>query len=225
MTVNDLIRSALRLLGAYDINGSPTSNQIRDALHALNLLLYSLATDRNGIYSITSESFTLTAGDDDYTTTELSTTRPIRVLKAWTRDGDFDEPVEIVSAQDYAGITDKATAGRPQYLYYNPSYPAASITLWPVPDAAYELHWQAWKPLAQYTSAEDTLNLPPEYERALRYALASDLAPEYGGLDQGLYAIAQGEIAKLKKLHTQPVPRIDSDPFSGRQRYNIRSDC
>lgn len=224
MTVNTLIRSALRLIGAYDPNGSPTPNQISDALHALNLLLYSLATDRNGVYTVTTESFTLTAGDGEYTTSDLSTTRPVRVLKAWIRDSSLDYCVDIISAGDYAQIADKTTTGRPEEMYFNPSYPAAAISLYPVPDSAYTLYWQAWKPLAQYTSADDDLNLPPEYERALRYALAADLSPEYGGSDQGLYAVAQQEITKLKKLHSQPVPRISTDPFNRGRGYNIRSD-
>lgn len=235
MTVNTLIRSALRLIGAYDTNGNPTPNQIADALHALNLLLYSLATDRNGIYTVTTESFTLTAGDGDYTTAELSTSRPIRILKAWIRDNALDYCVDMIAAADYAQIADKTTTGRPEEMYFNPSYPAAAISLYPVPDSAYTLYWQAWKPLAQYASADDDLNLPPEYERALRYALAADLAleygsmdadlaPEYGSMDANLYAIAQQEIAKLKKLHTQPVPRISTDPFNRGRGYSIRSD-
>ena len=52
--------------------------------------------------------------------------------------------------------------------------------MWPIVQAGSSLELFSLKPLAQFASLGDTINLPSGYEQALRYGLAGVLAPEYG---------------------------------------------
>ena len=68
----------------------------------------------------------------------------------------------------------------PTGIYYDPSYPDGRVYVVPVPDTALTItlvHDEAFTALA---SVSTSLSFPPGYERALRYALAVELAPEFG---------------------------------------------
>jgi len=223
MTVDALIRSALRLNNTYDANSSPQPEEMADALTALNAMLLWLSSQRWGIHAEVKESFTLTIGTAAYTIGtggDLDTARPFRILRAYLRDDGNDYPLNVVANQDYAGIFDKSFSGISAELNYNPTFPLGTVTLHPVPDKAYTLHLESWKPLAEYATTDADINLPPEYQEPLIFLLAARLSGEYGQTNNGLYAVAQQRMKELKQLHAQPVPRF-VHPFAGRA-FDIR---
>jgi hypothetical protein len=78
-------------------------------------------------------------------------------------------------------------------LYYSGGFPSGTIEIWPAPSSGSTLDVFSLKPLAGFNSLADTINLPPGYEQALRYALAAVLAPEYGSVLPPEYAAVAGE--------------------------------
>jgi hypothetical protein len=75
-------------------------------------------------------------------------------------------------------------------LYCDYAYPNAAISLSPRPTGG-TLEVSSYTPLTQFASLATTIALPDGYERALTYALALELAPEYGRpIDQAVMGVA-----------------------------------
>lgn len=227
MTVAEITKAAFRLV-TRDRN--PTSEEYADMLEALNLMLQEWATGHLGLHQVTRENFTISSGTAEYTIGSgqtFDTSLPIKIHRAFVRQSNVDYPVEIYSAADYARQTLKSTVQtRPWKLYFERGASSGTILLYPVPDQNYSLHLYSYKPLATYTSVSDDLGLPPEYEPAIKYNLAIDIAPEFGAnLDQSIVARATQNIRSLKRLHSQPVPKTSTGIFGVRgQKYDINGD-
>ena len=80
--------------------------------------------------------------------------------------------------------------------------------------------------LTAYTATTNQLNLPPEYETALKFAVAVDWAPELSVKpSEVVVARAMDAIRNLRVLHSQPVTQIDTRPFrDGGRDYDINGD-
>jgi hypothetical protein len=105
------------------------------------------------------------------------------LLRAFIRISNYDYPVDIISELAYHDISNKTSQGRPDRLWYKPSYPLAYVYLYPTPDAVYSLYVESLKPFTQtssFNAITDTLSFPPEYEEPMLYGLVERIAPEYG---------------------------------------------
>lgn len=182
MTAADLIKASLRLIG---VSRNPKQEELTDALQALNMLLGSWANKRTAAYALTKENFALVAGVGSYTIgtgSTWNTIRPTRIEEAYIRDADnIDYPVEIVrDLNQYARVLNKTEQARPTKLYYDPLYPSGMVYLSPVPETAETIYLHSMKSLTSFTTLTTDISLPPGYERALKFHLAVDLAPEFG---------------------------------------------
>lgn len=224
MNVAQIVGAACRQLGF-----SPDADELTDGMEALNLLLQEWSNG-NGIYRATRESFNCVSGTASYaigTGQTWDSTRPTRIIAAFCRDsgGSTDYPINAYhGAADYAALGLKSTPGRPDRLYYEPSYPYGSILLYPTPDAAYAVHLYSHKPFAAYTATDDDLALPPEFEPALKFNLAVELAEEFGKQISPVTATrAQQTLDALKRLHAHPVPQLAVNPFHHDTKFDMTS--
>lgn len=182
-TVRELIEGSLRLieeLGAGQVSDADSAN---DALKSLSMMINSWSSMGDLIYTETTDSYAMTAGDGVYTigaTGDIAVARPTRITAAYVTSGGVDSPLEIIDAKKYADIPIKTLQGIPEQIYFESNYPNATLRLYPVPSAADTLVLYSEKPLTEYTALTTTLSLPPGYERALKYNLAVEIAPEYG---------------------------------------------
>jgi hypothetical protein len=70
----------------------------------------------------------------------------------------------------------------------------------------------AWESIGRFVQTTQLLNLPPGYERALKYALAIELAPEFGkSASPEIVAIANNAKAAIKRNNLQSV-ELKCDP-------------
>lgn len=193
----DLIKGAMRKIGALTKSETPDADESQDALNALNAILASWSNQSSKVYARTTDTFTLVAGTNSYSigpSLTFNSARPIKIVSAYTRDGTTDYVMESINDETYAAILDKSSRGRPYYINYTPGMPGGTIKMWPSPDKAYSLLLVSEKELSSVTLAGD-VSFPPGWERALTYSLALDLAPEYGvPIDQALYELAQDAI-------------------------------
>lgn len=184
MTALDLIKRAMRICGAIGQNETLTSSEADDGLVALNDMLDSWSTDRTYIYSILQENFPLTSGVVTYTIGTggtFNTNRPVAIDNVFIRLNGADFPVKAIDSQGYNSITVKTTnGGIPQYYFYNPAFPLATISLWGAPSAGCVIYLNTWQQLTQFADLATDYSFPQGYARALAYGLAMEIAPEYG---------------------------------------------
>lgn len=201
-----------------------------NGLKALNAMLGSWGANRLLVYEVTSENFPLVVGTGSYTIGSggaFNTVRPNKITDAYLRDGTTDTPLHIDVRNRYNEISDKTAKGLPNTLYYLQEYPLGKILFDYVPDKTYTLFLDSWKTLSTLAAVGTTVNLPPEYERALIYNLAIELAPEYDAvLLKEVYAIAEESREALAGVNSQSVEEsvFDSAIISRGRRRNIVTD-
>lgn len=223
MTVTQLLKSAYRLIMGDD---DPNTDDLNNGMAVLNAMLNEWSTRRSGIYTVTKENHTLTIGVGEYaigTGADIDTLRPIRILDAYLGDNGADSGILIVDREWYNRRSDKNSNGTPSELYYEPTYPNGTIRLHPKPSGAFVLNIDSQKALAQYTHITNDVNLPPEYETALKFNLAIDWANELGTEPTTVIVARAAESYKnLRTLHSQPPKRVLTNPLGGAGRsYDI----
>ena len=206
-TAQQIIRSAFRKCK----NKTPNASDLNDAFDTLNDMMSALGGDF--LYpALVRESFTLTAGDGEYTIGsggDFDTVRPIYIKNAFLRDGDEDAVLSIISLDDYNDIDNKVLEGQPSGLVYLPEYPLGKILFSCAPQSAYDLYLDSVKNFTEFTDKTTTVTLPPEYREFLVYNLAVRLAEENNvELAQSVYMRAEEtkERVLFIKLVNQKTP-------------------
>jgi len=176
ITTQELINSALRLIRVLDAGETPTATESDNALTALNQMIGNWSAAGVPIYQESKDTIALT-GASVY---PLSF-RPVRITAAQVSYSGISFPVAIVPSQQWILPKDRtATSKFAKELYYDGTFPTGNVYLWPIVQSGSSLELFSLKPLAQFASLADTINLPSGYEQALRFGLAGVLAPEYG---------------------------------------------
>lgn len=216
MTVRDLIRRSLRLIGAIAVGEDPAADEAQDALSSLRGMLGSWSTDRLNLYYVTREEFTL-SGSMPYRTIgpggTFNTARPTRIREASYITDGIETPIKILNTQRWSDVDLKGLqSDYPQALYYEPQYPLGRVYLYPNPVSAIKLVLYSDKPL-DFVTLNDPVELPPGYEEAIVYNLAIRLAPEYGRAIPGeVVSVASESKAAIQRLNNQPA-YMTSDIF------------
>ena len=138
--------------------------------------------------------------------------RPMRLTNVYTRitasgNTGIDYPCDIWSIDEYTAIGLKGQPGPwPRGIFYNPGFPLGMISFWPVPTMGGELHMWADAVFAAFVNLTDVVSMPQGYTRAIKLALALELAPEYGKrVDPMLVDQARKAKAALKALNGNPM--------------------
>lgn len=184
MKAIEYIKGALRILQVLGEDVTLSDAEADNALEALNMMLESWSNDSLLVYSVTSESFSLTANHNPHTwavSEDFDSDRPVRLLSAKIIKSDSTENnIPIMSYNDYSEINDKAsTAEYPEYLYYDNDWPIGKVYLYPIPSASHTLVLYSEKKLQTASNLQTELSFPPGYDQAIKYNLALRLAPEY----------------------------------------------
>jgi hypothetical protein len=147
--------------------------------------------------------------------------RPLRIRSGYTRvtggvAQGLDYHFEVYqSLERYNEIGFKGVAGPwPYQACYQPTFPYATLWVYPNPSISGEVHLFTDYILQQFTSLTQNVNLPQGYARALKKLLGLELAPMFGKTPSP-QLITQAKEAKemLQDLNTSPVTtlRYDSD--------------
>jgi len=139
-------------------------------------------------------------------------------------NGGLDYPVSVLNIEQYEMIGLKTLNGPwPKAVYYEPTETLGNIYVWPNPSQG-EMHIFVDQIFQQFTSINDTVNLPQGYTMALRWCLAERLMPMYGKASPTQISMimkyaAQGK-STVKRTNMRP-PIVSSYPDSllvGRQK-------
>jgi len=182
-TRDDIIKRALRLVGALAQGETPTTDQVTEAAVALNGLVKAWQADGMPLWAIKEVTVPFVLDTSSYS---LSSPRPLKVLQAWNRNtaSDVDIPMRIVTKDEYNRLGNKTSAGNPIQVFYDPSLGTGVLHVFPVPTSNEvsnnELHLVYQAPFADFDASTDTPDFPQEWFDAVTYGLATRLAPEYG---------------------------------------------
>ncbi len=132
-------------------------------------------------------------------------------------------PIDMISDEEYSAITLRALENQwPIKVYDNGNYPTRTLSFWPVPqDNNYVEIW-LWQPLATYETLDEELDLPPGYERYLKYKLAVEIAAEFGKevqpeVKQALQE-AENNIKRLNQRVPTTIPSYSATTLQPRDR-------
>lgn len=188
VTRDQIIKGALRLIGVLAQGETPSADQVTEASEALNLLVKAWQADGMPLWAIKKNNFSMTA-TASYTIGNgmtIDTPKPLRIIQAFNRNNssNVDIPMRIITKDEYWRLGNKASTGNPIQLMYDPNNLYGTIFLFPVPDttsiANNSIHIIYQRPYEDFDAANDTPDFPQEWHDALKFGLASRLAPEYG---------------------------------------------
>lgn len=231
MTAQDIITSALRLIGVIAQGEAPSSDDAMGGLLALNIMLDNWAARRLLTPGLTKESFPIgPPAPASYAVgpgAAFDTAKPEAVLNAYVRDGNLiDYPVEVITPEEYDRLSDKATlAGTPSKLFYDPAGAQASvgaICLYPLPGSLFTLIIESLKPFAEFATLTDSFTFPAAYARAMKYNLAVELAPEYGAaVAPEVATVARESMQTIRNLNS--VVEVAKYEFRRARRYDVNA--
>ena len=178
-TAGDIVSDAALAAGIGDQYNALDASSAAIGLRTLNRLLDGWSNESLVVFNQTEDNFTMTPGTATYSTTLLSA-RPIEVTHVFVRQSGVDYPCEMIGAEDYARIGYKSTSGLPAKCYFDNDYPNGSLTFFPVPSTPYQCYVGYRARLANLSTLQTALSLPPGYETALVYGLATMLCPLFG---------------------------------------------
>lgn len=200
-TRDSIIMRALRIVGAIGQGELAINNAtaITEAAEALNDLCKEWQADGMPLWKVTwcapitmiaSQAY-LNIGLTGASNTSCNQPAPLKILQAYLRNTttNFDNPMLLVSQQEYTMMSNKASLGQSNQLFYQtPGATVVQMTgkiyLYPTPDttsvAANTLNFLAQYPFANFDVANDVPDFPSYWNNAIKWGLADQLSFEYG---------------------------------------------
>ena len=221
-TPRDIINNRLELIGVLAPGETATADQLTSGLRSFNRMLDSWSTENLMHYGETTEDFTLTASQQQYSMGsggDFNTTRPIEILNMTWKDTsvspNLELPIEIVPQEQWKFEEVKGTSSNivtKAYINYGSSL--VYINLWPVPSSAKKVSVTSNKPITTYTSLSTTITHPPGWIEAMEYNLALRMRPSYGvPLDPAIQDIAMKSKANIKRQNIKIMKVVSEVAF------------
>jgi len=185
-TVRDVISGAFRLLAGDD--QTFTAADYQNALYSLNSMLQTWTTDSLDVWTINRTVFPLVIGTQSYTLGTggtLNMARPtwienIAIMQTGVTP-NVEIPIQIMQDQDWMNLPVKAVSSSfPTSCYPQGDYPLNTLNFWPIPATQCSVVLYTPGPFGGFATINDAFSMPNGYERAVRYNLAVELAPEFG---------------------------------------------
>lgn len=228
MEIRDLINGSLRLLGVLAEGESANAAQAQDALASLNSVIDSWSTESLSVMGTTQRIVTLAVAQQVYTMGpggDINIPRPTKIDDVSSvypgGIGSVYLPMSEYTRDEYVAFTVIAYQSLiPLGYYINYGFPLHQLYMYPMPMAGTQLRFWTTDVLTQFTSINQAGVFAPGYEKALRYALAIELAPEYD-VDPKPVVLAQAKLAKenIQRLNVEDVILGCGDFAAMGQRY------
>lgn len=214
-----IIKTAMRLIGVIATGETPSADEATDGLQALNDVLERWSVEPYAVYGSLVETFETVRGQAIYTVGpggDFDTDRPTTITGVYTNfDGvDFTAEEWTLDQYNMVPLKTQQTGYPSRYVYVNDA-PLGQLILWPTPYQATPVSINRQQLLTQIPSIATIISLPPGYVSALQYAVAAELAPQYGS-PRDMTAQARGSLAIIKRMNRQsPIAQFDSTLLGG----------
>jgi len=184
LTANQLIVSALELLGVKGEEEELTQVELERGLRWLNIMLKAWEADGTMAWTLTEGSLTLADSDGSYSFASGGdfTTVPFEITQMRvSHDGGNEIEMWRLSREDYYRIPNRTNEGFPTQWYFDRQRDSGTLYIWPEPDdALYDVTFTYRRRIMDMDAASDNFDLPQEWYHALVYNLALKLVPIYG---------------------------------------------
>lgn len=143
--------------------------------------------------------------------------RPLRVLDSFSRinsgNSALDYPITATSRERYIEIGFKAiTSPWPVAMWYSPQMPLGQLSFYQAPSDAGELHLFTDVLLTNFATVDTDVRMPQGYVRMIKWALAKELAPQFGKEWGPTHNKNLNDaMNNVKQLNRQPVPAAAFD--------------
>lgn len=215
-TAYDLIKGAMRLIGAIAPGETPTAEEANDGLNALNDLLENWSTENLSVYGSSNQTFNTVGGQAVYTigpAGNWNTNRPIDIDDAYCTVNGVDFQVGKWGQEEYNSVGLKTYQQVPveRFMYVNEN-PLGLVTLFPVPSQAIPITLTMNRILTSVPTLATSIVYPPGYMLAIKHALAILLAPDFGRVvTTEVLEVAKNSKADIKRANkTRRVATFDS---------------
>ncbi len=223
-----MIKRAMRLSGNLGVGEALDASEGADGLEALNAMLDSWANDQLFVHVLTLNDITLIPNTAAYTvgpTGGTVTERPVNISDAtYALIDGISYPVALLTTAEYGQITLKTTTSPvPEAVWYNPTYPNATVTIYPVPSTTGTLKLWSIKQIQSFSSLTTEINLPPGYEEAIVMSLAEIYGLEFmTEPSMTLMRKAASARRRIKRTNFRPeFLQMPVDVLPGVGRFNI----
>lgn len=231
-TALQMIKRAMRLIGAVDAGETLDSDEQSDGLSALNTMLDGWSARGLRVYSIGELSLAWGAGDNEKTlggaAADFTDDRPVRVLKVTQRRDGNDYPVAMIEHDVWVSIFDKGTeSDLLEYIWVDNEFPARTLRVYPTPSQAVTLKLLVHNAVQSFAAATTEISMPPGYQRALEYNLALELAPEFAAEPSPLVVRTAASTLRAIAHENRRIPSMNLEPslITRRgSRYSIVGD-
>jgi hypothetical protein len=229
-TRDDIIKRALRIIGALGQGETPPAQAVTEASQALNDLMKEWMADGMHLWKYQSKDISLTIGQSTYLIGEgqaINIPCPNKIVQASRRTGwdtnISDIPLILMTKEEQFRIPNKQQSGTPTHLLFRTQQNDATanpgtvgvITLWPVPDANFVasqngiLRISYMRQFDDFDASGNNPDIPPYYFNALVWGLADQLAYEYG-----LGPVDKSQINKKAMQHKSVALSFDQEEGS-----------
>lgn len=218
-TAQELIEGSLRSIGQLEQGETPSAETLADALTVFNELIDSWSTERLSVFAMQDQTFTWTANNTSRTvgpTGDFVGTRPVVVdPSTYYIVNNISYPLMLLNVDQYDAIALKSvTSSLPQCLYVNMTMPDATMYIYPVPSASFELHLKSVLELTQPATLATEMVIPPGYQRAFRSNLAVEEASEFG------IEVPQ-QVKRTAELSKRNIKRINNPDLLMQMPYSL----
>ncbi len=230
MLAQTIIEDALSEIRVLKKGYSLDGDESQLGLRLLNRMIRHWSGARNLVVPYrTREELTLPLGVNTFTIGtggDLNTVRPTEIHLAKLLDGSTEYAIRIESLERYSLETDRTHGGRPDVLYYEPSYPLGVIYFDRQTDKAYTLILHSLKPMNNFADLTTDTEFPEEYESLLVSNLAVRSASHYGkSASQDTKEEARMTLASIMASNqADRVPILTMDTaLTGVSRFNFNA--
>ena len=175
-TRTSILERAFRLVGALALGDSMSADQEAQGVQVMNAVVKSWQDRRTFLWSVQTFTQAFTAGVGIYNLPTSTVYAYVDV--GYLRDSNnVDFPIQRVSTHEFNEISTKTDRGVPSCFTAD----ATTFSVWPKPiDTSYTFVGQGVVKLKDWDTAGGTGEFPASWENALTFAVAADLAAEYG---------------------------------------------
>jgi len=223
--VSTMILRSMRLTGEKTRGATLTTAEQAETLDEFNTFLEALSIERLMCYTVTQDSYLLTASTATYTIgpgATINTARPTKLVDpCWVRDSSaYDYPLTIIPIETYGRLTDKSSAATiPTHIYYDAGFSAtstASLTVYPAPSVGLTLYIHSLKQFTSVSTQSVNLALPQGYKLFLESNFAVHLAAGLTPISAELAKIARDSKADIRRLNLpNMVMRVEKGAMVG----------